>query len=477
RSENCIEASLAEIMANPYVLAEQFVGEDPDDMISFTRIDHACFPSPELGGEPLYETDDWRRLRALCVDRLNFETKHTFLTCGQLLQDVNRRIESLPEWKRVSFKEKYLEVDREELAKAIVFRTENEREYAYLRRVYNAERDIESQIRKLASLSSITFKSPLTQSHWHDLLFEPQSPLAEKGRSEYENAIKVQAEVCDTIFRRPLSVVCGAAGTGKTTIIKAILQAIDKAHGAEATFLLLAPTGKAADRIREKTGKEASTIHSFLARRAWLNPNLTIKPAGGTREEHVTTFLIDEASMLDLELTAALFRAINWSAVQRLILVGDPNQLPPIGRGKVFADIIDWLRTNYPQCVGELTVNLRQMENRVTNKGTGILDLASVFVGTSKRSQKDEETSLRAEEMFQRLQDLPPDGSLDKDLRVLFWRDSDDLMTKLIGQILADMEHDSGTKRDKAAPHKIWFDASRSPSGGFRPDYQEVISP
>ena len=96
-------------------------------------------------------------------------------------------------------------------------------------------------------------------------------------------------------------------GTGKTTIIRSILRAIEKAHSSDATFLLLAPTGKATDRIREKTGKEASTIHSFLAQRGWLNPNLTIKQRGGQREDRVTTYVIDEASMLDLELLAAVF--------------------------------------------------------------------------------------------------------------------------------------------------------------------------
>jgi len=82
-------------------------------------------------------------------------------------------------------------------------------------------------------------------------------------------------------------VICGAAGTGKTTSF-VHLQAIDKAHGQEATFLLLAPTGKAADRIREKTDKDASTIHSFLRRRGWLNENLTIKLQAARKEELVT---------------------------------------------------------------------------------------------------------------------------------------------------------------------------------------------
>ncbi len=477
RAENSLEVELSEILDNPYLMSEQFVGKDPDDVISFSRIDHGAFPSPDLGGEFLYDIDDWRRLRALCVDRLKFETKHTFLTCGQLLQDVNYRLNFLPDWKRIEYTDRYLEVDRESLEPALVFRKEGEREYAYLRTVYEAEREIETCIRKLAGYSDITFKSPVTEKHWKDLLFEPKSPLAEKNRKEYEEAIAAQAEVCSKIFNRPISVVCGAAGTGKTTIIRSILQGIDKAHGSEATFLLLAPTGKAADRIREKSGKVASTIHSFLARRSWLNKNLTLKRAGGKREEDVTTFVVDEASMLDLELMATVFRAINWSAVQRIIFVGDPNQLPPIGRGKVFADTISWLRSNHPESVGELTVNLRQMENKLTGKGTGILDLASVYTRNPDQEKKDEEESIRAEQMFQRLQDLPSDGSVDKDLRVLFWKDSDDLKNKLVARMIADMEEDCGEKFDKDAAHLLWLAAAKGKGKNPRPDYHQVISP
>ena len=477
RAENCLEAELLDILDNPYLISEQFVGDDADDIISFSRIDHGIFPAPNLGGEFLYDIDDWRRLRALCVDRLKYETKHTFMTCGQLLQDVNSRLSILPDWKRVQFTARYLEVDRVSLEPALVFRKEGDREYAYLRYVYEAEREIEACIRKLAGYSDITFKSPVTESHWKDLLFEAKSPLAEKSRKEYEDAIESQADVCAKIFNRPISVVCGTAGTGKTTIIRSILKGIDKAHGAEATFLLLAPTGKAADRIREKSGKDASTIHSFLAQRGWLNPNLTLKKSGGKREENVTTYVIDEASMLDLELMATAFRAINWSAVQRIIFVGDPNQLPPIGRGKVFADTIDWLRNNHPESVGELSINLRQMENRLIGRGTGILDLASIYVRNSNRVNKDEEESIRAEQMFQRLQDLPSDGSVDKDLRVVFWRDTDDLLDKLVARMITDMEEDSGEKFNPEAAHAIWLAASKGKEKNPRPDYHQIISP
>ncbi len=112
--------------------------------------------------------------------------------------------------------------------------------------------------------------------------------------SDYEDVLTLQTMTCQGIFRRPLSVLCGAAGTGKTTVVKAIISAIEKAHGAGTSFQLLASTGKAADRLRERTGKEARTLHSFLAERGWLNENLTFKRSSGTKEAGISTFIVDE---------------------------------------------------------------------------------------------------------------------------------------------------------------------------------------
>jgi len=213
---------------------------------------------------------------------------------------------------------------------------------------------------------------------WKRSLHDEQSVLAAKAFKDYSVAIDGQAQVCAKIFVRPVCVVSGEAGTGKTTIIRVLVHAIEKAHGAGTSFQLLAPTGKAADRMRERVAKEATTIQSFLVQRDWLNDNLTFRRGGGRREDGKTNYIIDEASMVDLGLIAALFRAINFRTVQRLILVGDPNQLPPIGRGRVFSDIIDWMNSEGSESIGTLKLNVRQMENRVTGRGTGILDLASL---------------------------------------------------------------------------------------------------
>jgi len=474
RAKNGILADLKQLVQNPYLLSEQFIGDDPDDRISFNKIDHGVLPSPELGIKCLLEKDDARRFRALCIERLHREEMHTFVSATNVLHGVNHKLSFFPDWKRHQFNLRYFEVDRDILEEALTLRHEEDRLYIYLKHVYEDEREIETEIRKLAKRSDITFKSPVTEKHWHDYLYDPNSVLAKKNPKEYEAAIKEQTEVCQKVFSKPICVVSGAAGTGKTTIIKAIINAIEKAHGRGTSFQLLAPTGKAADRIREKTDKPASTIHSFLAQRGWLNDNLTFKRASCIREEGISTYIIDEASMVDLSLGAALFRSINWASVQRLILVGDSNQLLPIGRGKVFADIIDWLIEQGSESIGILRTNLRQMENRLEGKGTGILDLANIYLrekitDTDKPKQKSQ-----AESILARLQD---EGDIDKDLRVLYWKNPAELKQKLRQAIISDIEADTGEKFNHDRPYELLTKAAKGNNSNPRPSYFQVLSP
>src|SRR3546814_1490907 len=104
--------------------------------------------------------------------------------------------------------------------------------------------------------------------------------------------------------------------------------------------------------------------------------------------------------MLDLALAATFFRSIEWQNVKRLILVGDHNQLPPIGRGRVFSDIIEWLREAETHNLAVLETNMRQMENRLDGKGQGILDLAELFLVDS--AVQSQQTTPEAEHLLQR---------------------------------------------------------------------------
>lgn len=358
-----IYSSHNQIIESPYILSEEYVGADSDDQISFSQIDHGMLPFPDLGEGPEMEPDDWQRLRALCVEQLKRANQHTFLSAEQVLFGLNHKLSYMPDWKRTQFTLKHLEVEKGDLRHALTYRVENDKLFLYRKAIFEDERLIEETLRQMAGQNDITLRFPVTENHWRNYLIKPDSDLAKEHPREYEKAILEQTQVCSGIFRRPLSIICGAAGTGKTTIVKAIIQAIEKAHGAESSFQLLAPTGKAADRLRERTGKEANTIHSFLAKRGWLNDNFTFRRLGGQREDSITTFIIDEASMIDLPMLATFFRAVNCNAVQRLIFVGDPNQLPPIGTGKIFADLLEWLKIELPEHIGELATNIRHILN------------------------------------------------------------------------------------------------------------------
>ncbi|MDZ4818446.1 MAG: AAA family ATPase [Planctomycetota bacterium] len=473
RSQNGIYSTLEAIAENPYIVAEEYTGNDPDDHISFNRIDHGVFPSPDLGGEPLADKDDGRRLRGLCIDRFHREQKHTFLAADTLIHDINHKLSFQPDWKRQQFIENYFAVEEELLTKALVFRELNGRKYVYQKRVHDDERWVERYVRQLASRADIKLRSAVTAATWRTFLTDSDSVLNKKSPQEYANAIEGQIEVCQKVFLRPVSVICGAAGTGKTRVIDAIIKAIEKGHGTGTSFQLLAPTGKAADRIRELTKKPATTVHSFLASQGWLNTNRTLRLEGGKQEDKFQTYIIDEASMLNLEVAAALFRAIDWTSVQRLIFVGDPNQLPPIGVGKVFADIINWMGSEQPDSVAELTTNIRQMENRIEGHGTGILDLASLYVRETVEDD-NEERKAEAEALLQKVQE---GGDVDTDLRITYWNTAEELAKQIEQQFISDIEADSKLSFNVDKPYEAWGKACEGKDGVKRPEYLQVISP
>ncbi len=127
-----------------------------------------------------------------------------------------------------------------------------------------------------------------------------------------------------------LAIVTGGPGCGKTTSLRV---ALDRLEESGAIVRLAAPTGKAAKRMNEATGRATSTVHRLLEfygqgfRRTARNPL------------DARLVVVDEASMLDVELAAALFAAVRGRT--RLVLVGDADQLPSVGPGRVFADLID----------------------------------------------------------------------------------------------------------------------------------------
>ncbi len=158
-----------------------------------------------------------------------------------------------------------------------------------------------------------------------------------------------QLHAIQTAVTHKVTILTGGPGTGKTTTMRALLDLLDRHR---LTYALASPTGRAAKRLAEATGREAKTVHRLLE----------FKPGEGFgRSENnplnADMVIIDEASMLDLMLTFNLLKAV--SPDSHLLLVGDVDQLPSVGAGDVLGDLIDSGKT----AVVRLQTIFRQASN------------------------------------------------------------------------------------------------------------------
>ena len=161
-----------------------------------------------------------------------------------------------------------------------------------------------------------------------------------------------QAAAVKAAFETRFSIVTGGPGTGKTATIRLICAA---AKAQNASVALVAPTGRAARRMAESTGEDASTIHSALG---W------IPGQGPTRDEISADLLVvDETSMANLELLVTLLRAVGPD--MHVVLVGDADQLAPVGAGKPFAELVETKAVP----VAELTHIFRQAAGSMIVRG------------------------------------------------------------------------------------------------------------
>jgi exodeoxyribonuclease V alpha subunit len=204
----------------------------------------------------------------------------------------------------------------------------------FLEEIYHAERRVATAFRNLLATPSSLQKEKIA-GPWNESM--TSRGVIDLGNPELFGASTVtldedQIRAIQQALREKVLVITGGPGTGKTTLLTALLTILRRA---KVSFVLAAPTGRAAKRMTESAGEEAMTIHRLLE----YNP----REGGFQRSEEnplqVDFVIVDEASMIDLVLMDHLLRAVDSHS--HLILVGDVDQLPSVGPGSVLRDLID----------------------------------------------------------------------------------------------------------------------------------------
>ena len=326
-----IECSDRDLLENPYLIYEH--DRQSPIPISIWTIDRGVFPVPLIReAHPLPVPSaidgatDARRVRAMTIHCLEAaaEAGHTL----QPRSDIVLAIRSLAAEPDCPVNRDLMDVAAKHFAPAIT-----EAEMADESPAYQLERldrcralirgSVERRMRGKRHTTDVDWRSRL-DLHLSD---PPPGDEEEERRARTEKAAGL-SELADS----RLSVLIGPAGTGKTTLLSLLCRepAIDGGG-----VLLLAPTGKA----RVRLGPNAQTLAQFLLRYGRFDEQTaTYRMSDREKYEGAKTVIVDEASMLTDEQLGALLDALK--GVERLILAGDPRQLPPIGPGRPFVDII-----------------------------------------------------------------------------------------------------------------------------------------
>lgn len=415
----------ADLLANPYQIYE--ADRRAQEPLALAAIDRGMFPDPQIRRafpiptpSVVEESIDARRVRALVIDALEGASAegHTLLPRTWMIQRVRAR----PLEPGCPLDDDTLAVTEHTFAPLILPVTLKDGQPALqLDRFVETKSIIGTNVtRRLGA------PRHLAPYNWAEKVaggLPPLGPLdgpeSDEGRARAEKAASLEE-----LFSSRISVLIGPAGTGKTTLLRMLCNLPEVETG---KLLLLAPTGKARVRLEQQTKRpgQGQTLAQFLMR--WQRyegssgryyPNPKAPKCGDAK-----TVIIDECSMLTEEQLAAFFDALG--PIDRVILVGDPRQLPPIGAGRPFVDIVRQLAPGdvegtFPRRgrgYAELTIPMR-------HKGANRDDLlfAAHFSGRP--------LDAGADEVWDR---LARDAS--ETVRVVEWKDATELHEKLVDEL------------------------------------------
>ena len=297
-------AALETVHENPYIISASHIGA------SFAEADNLAL---ELG----IEGDSINRISAAVLFELqhNSGNGHCFIPRDKLIAATSQLIS----------------VSADLVSDAIDSLSENgglvcdkvaNLNVCYLTELYEAETYTAERLKSMIGLktkSSANIERLITKlESLYDISYAP-----------------LQKQSIELALNNRILVITGGPGTGKTTILKGILSLYDEL---ELETLLAAPTGRAAKRMSELTGREASTIHRLLGAKMAEDGETVVFSKHEGDPLNCDALVLDECSMVDITLMSSLLKALKPGC--RLVLVGDADQLPSVGPGNVFSDII-----------------------------------------------------------------------------------------------------------------------------------------
>ena len=298
--------ALEAVRENPYLLVDELYGVD------FAVMDEIALSMGMAG-------DSRRRIEASVLFELtyNLGNGHVFLPRDKLIAAASQLIDCPPETVEVSLDDL---IGRGAIRCQRVARVEA----CYLRRLYEAETGVTEKLGRMLACQADRPDYVRVDA----ILEQIEAGQGITYAPEQRRAVELAA-------RQGVVLLTGGPGTGKTTSVRGIVAMLDRIG---CKILLMAPTGRAAKRLGELCAREAQTIHRALGM-TWREETGEVTFQKNEKDPlEAEAVIVDEMSMVDLPLLHALLSAVKDDC--RLVMVGDPDQLPSVGPGNVFGDLI-----------------------------------------------------------------------------------------------------------------------------------------